>query len=294
MKRKLFVVSMLMVLVGVTWAWGAAVDTEISYKKKTSIAGPVKRLFRFSLWDALTAGNMIWSEEKQVTVNASGVILTLLGDTIPLNPASFSQQLWVQVDRVKAGPIYTPIGVRDKLAVVPFALNSLSSGVGGGLNPLFEPMTNVPEAAFTAQGWTECYSDLYNNFGTLLSTILSACNKSNLMLACRPVGSDTFTVAAFANRNDILTDTGAADNNITHIANGAGWYYNANYSWGFAKAGDSVDKNECDFVPTDNLDKRLCWHTLGGGGSISGGYRCGATADLNDSTTWERIILHHD
>jgi hypothetical protein len=170
----------------------------------------------------------------------------------------------------------------------------ISQGPPSGLYALFEPMTNVPEATFTSQGWTACYSDLYNNAGTPLSTILSACNKSNLMLACRPVGSATFTVAAFANRNDILTDTGAADNNVTHIANGAGWYYNADYSWGFAKAGDSVDKLECDFLPPDNLDKRLCWHTLGGGGSISGGYRCGATVDLNDSTDWERIILHHD
>jgi hypothetical protein len=287
MKMKLFMVSILMVLVGVGSSWAADVDMEISYKKKTSIVGPVKKLFRFSLWDAVTAGNMVWSEEKQVTVNASGVILTFLGDETPLNPNDFLQQLWVQVDTVKAGPIYKQTGLRDKLAVVPYAMQSFS-----GLNPLFEPMTNVPEAFITAQGWTVCYSDLYNNTGTLLSTILSACNKSNLMLACRPVGSDNFTVASFANRNDVLTDTGAADNDITHIANGAGWYYNSGWSWGFAKAGDPVDKNSCDFNPSGNLDKRLCWHT--GAGNIEGGYRCGTTTDLNGSTTWERIILHHD
>jgi hypothetical protein len=111
------------------------------------------------------------------------------------------------------------------------------------------------------------------------------------MLACRPVGSANFTVAAFANRNDVLTDTGDTDNDITHVANGEGWYYNSNYSWGFAKAGDGVDKNSCDYLPVGNLDKRLCFHTVDG--HIDGGYRCGTTVDLNGSTTWERVILHH-
>jgi hypothetical protein len=124
MERKLFLASMLILLVGATWTWGANIDTELAYKKKTSIAGPVTKLFRFSLWDAETAGNMVWSEEKKAKVNASGVISTFLGDTVPLDPGVFSQQLWVQVDKVKAGSIYTPVGLRDKLGVVPYALSS--------------------------------------------------------------------------------------------------------------------------------------------------------------------------
>ncbi len=287
MIRKLFAFSILMVFVGSTVAWGADIDQEIAYKKKTSITGPVTKLFRFSLWDAATDGNMVWSEEKQAKVNSSGIISTFLGDAVPLNPGDFLQQLWVQVDRVKAGPTYTLVGLRDKLTMSPYAMQGLGMS---GLNPLFEPMTNVPEAFITAQGWTVCYSDLYNNTGTPLSTILSTCNKSNLMLACRPVGSDTFTVAAFANRNDILTDTGADNNGVIHVANGEGWYYNANYSWGFAKAGDYVGKTACDSSSV-NPDKRLCWHTQGG--SIDEGWRCGETQGLNGSTAWERIILHH-
>jgi hypothetical protein len=285
MKKKLFLVVVLMVLIGVTWAWGADIEQEIAYKKKTSIAGPVQKLFRFSLWDAATVGNMVWSEEKQAKVNSSGVISTLLGDTVPLNPDDFLQQLWVQVDRVKAGPTYTPVGVRDKLTMSPYAMQGLGMN---GLNPLFEPMTNVPEVFITAQGWEICYSDLYSDTGTPLDTILSACNKSNLMLACRPVGSDTFTVAAFANKNDVLRDTGE-NTNVTHIANGEGWYYNSNYSWGFAKAGDSVIKNNCD-SQFGNDDKRLCWHTEGG--NIIAGWRCGEARFAGSG--WERIILQHD
>jgi hypothetical protein len=196
----------------------------------------------------------------------------------------------VQVDNVKAGPTYVTIGSRDKFGVVPYAMHSLSSGVGGGLNPLFEPMVNVPESAFTDQDWIVCYSDLYSNTGTPLSTILSTCDKPNLMLACRPVGSSTFTVADFANRNDVLTDTGV-NAGTTNRENGAGWYYNANWSWGFAKSGDSVAKSSCD-VSSGNADKRLCWHT--GGGNINGGWRCGEATGLNSSTDWERVILHHD
>jgi hypothetical protein len=293
MRRKLFVFSILMVFVGAAVAWGADIEQEIAYKKKTSIAGPVQKLFRFSLWDAATVGNMVWSEEKQAKVNSSGVISTFLGDTVPLNPGDFLEQLWVQVDRVKAGPTYTPVGLRDKLTMSPYAMQGLGMN---GLNPLFEPMTNVPEVFITAQGWEVCYSDLYNNSTTPLSTIFSQCTKSNLMLACRPVGSANFTVAAFANRNDVLTDTGPpSDNiNITHVANGEGWYYNSNSDfggWGYAKAGDPVAKTQCDTRSTENADKRLCWHTFNG--NLSYGYRCGTTTGLNGSTTWERVILHH-
>lgn len=154
-----------------------------------------------------------------------------------------------------------------------------------------EPMTFVPEANFTAQGWTECYSGLYNQ-GASLSTILSQCNKNYLMLACRPVGSATFTVAAFANRNDVLTDTGDGDPSTTRVANGAGWYYNGDWSWGFARAGDPVNKAACDTLTAPNPELRLSWYTFEN--SLGYGCRCGAATDLNLDGTWERVILHHD
>ncbi|MGZ6207848.1 MAG: hypothetical protein ACXWMS_09855 [Syntrophales bacterium] len=153
-----------------------------------------------------------------------------------------------------------------------------------------EPMTSVPEANLTAEGWTECYSDLYTDAAPL-STILSQCNKNYLMLACRPVGSATFTVAAFANRSDVLTDTGE-DYTSAHIANGAGWYYNSDWSWGFAKAGDPVYKAACDTLSTPNPELRLSWYTYES--YLGNGCRCGVATNLNSDSTWQRVILHHD
>ena len=43
------------------------------------------------------------------------------------------------------------------------------------------------------------------------------------------------TVAAHAPRTDVLFDTGTG--NVPHDANGVGWYYNGNWSWGFAPQG---------------------------------------------------------
>ena len=171
----------------------------------------------------------------------------------------------------------------------------VAMGPPSGLHALFEPMTNVSEDAFTAQGWTECYSDLYSDYGTPLATIFTQCNKKYLMLACRPVGSTTFTVASYANRNDMLTDTGVGDNDVTHIANGAGWYYNSNSSygaWGFVEAGDPVNKFYCDTQSEPNPEMRLCWHTYNGG--LYYGFSCGTATWLNSDSNWERMILHHD
>jgi hypothetical protein len=68
---------------------------------------------------------MVWSEEK--TINLTGTaIKTLLGDTATLDGVNFSQQLWVQVDKVKAGPVYKVIGTRDKLLPVPYAISETS------------------------------------------------------------------------------------------------------------------------------------------------------------------------
>ncbi len=150
-------------------------------------------------------------------------------------------------------------------------------------------MANIPVADL--HGWTQCYSDNYAISGMPLSTILGTCNKAKLMLACRPVGSSTLTVAAWANRGDVTFDTGAARNGVTHSANGVGWYFNNNWSWGFAPMGIPVDKYSCDVDATAG-GLKLCWHT--GNASINGGYRCGVTMGLNGSTAYERLIFHAD
>ncbi len=150
--------------------------------------------------------------------------------------------------------------------------------------------TNVPVASLV--GWTQCYIDTYSNGSTPLATILAACNKPNLLMGCRPTGSPTLSVAAHAPRVDVIFDTGTG--NVLHNANGVGWYYNSNWSWGFAPQGDNVNRNSCDVVGAfgdgaPDPDKRICWHT--GGGFINNGWRCGANYSIGD-TSYERIVYH--
>lgn len=155
------------------------------------------------------------------------------------------------------------------------------------------PQTDVPEAVVTGGGWTECYIDTYDNFMNA-EEVLEQCPGSLLMLACRPTGSGTLTLLAQGNRSDVTFDTGE-NLDETHIANGVGWYFNISgfgendegqNAWGFVRAGDSVNKNNCDTDTSGANDERLCWHIQG----TDGGYRCGATDDLNSSESFERIV----
>jgi hypothetical protein len=142
----------------------------------------------------------------------------------------------------------------------------------------------------TLVGWTECYRDLYSNTTTTLAaTIQSMCTKANLVVACRAKDATVLDVAATAPRADVFFDTGTT--NTTHIANGVGWYFNGNWSMGYAPAGDGVNRNQCDTLTTPDTGLRLCWHTLNTNGS---GYRCGAAVALNGSSAYERLVYHAD
>ena len=96
------------------------------------------------------------------------------------------------------------------------------------------------------------------------------------------------TLLAQGNRSDVTFDTGD-NSDVLHVANGVGWYFNTpgTDSWGFVRAGDIVLKANCDVDTSGANDERLCWHLLPDGG---GGFRCGATEDLNSSVDFERIV----
>ncbi|HVY56045.1 MAG TPA: IPTL-CTERM sorting domain-containing protein [Thermodesulfobacteriota bacterium] len=167
--------------------------------------------------------------------------------------------------------------------VLSFAFLSNEAGAQPVYAP-FGPQTNVPIQTVTGGGWTECYRDTYNiqiNPGT----VLSQCTGNLLILSCLPTGSDTLTLLAAGERTDVTFDTGDNED-VTHIANGVGWYFNNTglQSWGFVKAGDSVDKDNCDVDTSGANDERLCWHLN------VGGYRCGETMELNSSSSFERIV----
>ena len=145
------------------------------------------------------------------------------------------------------------------------------------------PQVNFPEASLS--GWTVCWSGNYDAAVPVVD-IIAGCTRTNLMLACRPIGSPDFALLAHAPREAVLTDTGTT--NTPTDANGTGWYFNDSYSWGFAKQGDLLERNSCD-TGDINPEQRLCWHTAAG--STSTGYRCGTNL-LNNDPTWERVVLH--
>jgi hypothetical protein len=149
---------------------------------------------------------------------------------------------------------------------------------------------NVDPAALI--GWQPCWSGLYGESSPLVSTVLQQCSKAKLLMACRPVGAPTFTLLAMAPRADVLFDCGM-DATCAHPSNGVGWYFSDDYSWGFAPAGEAVNRNSCDYNDGSQTvaGLRLCWHTAGS--SMNGGYRCGAN-ELNGDFGWERAVYQAD
>jgi hypothetical protein len=132
----------------------------------------------------------------------------------------------------------------------------------------YGPRTDVPKDDLV--GWAECFSGSYA--GTeALGGVLAACDGPFLMMAAGPTGSPVLTVLAAAPRADVIFNT--AQSNTPHDANGTGWYFSADWSWGFAKAGDAIFRNACD-VNSTNAELRLCWHTQVGNFIL--GFRAGA------------------
>jgi hypothetical protein len=160
-----------------------------------------------------------------------------------------------------------------------------SGGSGSGLARFSGVQVNTPISALT--GWTMCYSDTFANGSTSLATILAACSKANLLLACRVTGSPTLATFAHAPRADVIFDTGTGANS-THSANDVAWYYNGSWSWGYLPSGQTANRNSCDVGATGATD-RLCFHT--GSGLINAGWRCGSATGLF-SGSYERLIFH--
>jgi hypothetical protein len=178
-----------------------------------------------------------------------------------------------------------------------------TSGVGacetdGALSCPAEPVTGLrlegvqralPEDALLRGGFEPCWSGLYHEprRDESIADILEACDGPVLAMACRPVGSETLTVAAMGARSAVLLDTGdARDPDNTH--NGVRWYFDESWSWGFAPAGVPLFRLTCDTALEDAAG-RMCWHTAGGG--VDGGLRCGE-ATPNADAPYERLIYH--
>jgi hypothetical protein len=131
--------------------------------------------------------------------------------------------------------------------------------------------------------WTQCYVGNYGESSlpsTDLTTILTACNRTKLMMGCRPMGASSLQLAAMGSRSDVLNPSCGDQQNCTNEGNGVGWYFSNDQSWGFAPAGQSVSRNSCDTNGFGDASGpfRMCWHTYANN-SLQTGYRCGNDMD---------------
>ncbi len=110
------------------------------------------------------------------------------------------------------------------------------------------------------------------------------------MLGCRQVGADNFTVLAMGENLEVFKNVGDGSR-AYNDHNEVRFYYSEGASFGFAKVGDSINRNSCD-IESNNPESRLCFHTSGG--NMNGGWRCGSTIRLNGSSSWERYIFTRD
>lgn len=147
--------------------------------------------------------------------------------------------------------------------------------------------TNLPVASL--QGWSQCYSALYSAQDAHPESMVAACTGNKIMLACRRVGSDTLSLAAYANREDVFLNTGD-NNDYVHRANGVDWYFSYNWSMGFVPAGAGVHRNSGD-VSSSSPEQRLSWHTKD---YYTAGWRCGNALNLNRDSNWEKLIYQAD
>merc|ERR1712096_239206 len=138
----------------------------------------------------------------------------------------------------------------------------------------YGPQVNISTDVVLLGGWSECFVSPYSDHtGFRLTEIINQlCTEDYLMMACRKTGSSTIQLLAWAHREDVLFNTGIQD--ITHNAQGAGWYYYNQWSWGFVIEGEDVHRDYCDYHG-DVGYTRLCWDTF-----KYGGWRCGEDEGL--------------
>jgi hypothetical protein len=157
----------------------------------------------------------------------------------------------------------------------------------------FGPQHLVPLAVITGGGWTQCYSDFFGApIGNDAEAILTPCTGDNILIGGRAHNSDVILLLAAAPLADATFNTGAANNGVTHTANGSEWYFASGWSWGFLELGGVPNKVPCDGFRVD--EDAFCLHTL----DFVGGYRIGDYGDTvcqfclnNDFSDFDKIAF---
>ncbi|HEY5999197.1 MAG TPA: hypothetical protein VI078_07835 [bacterium] len=123
--RKVLTAAVAALAIGSAWspAWAVPVLKVIAYRRVTTLAYPAAYRFRFSLWDAESAGTRVFAETKRIPlVNAA--VATRLGDTRAngLDGLDFSQQYWIETEVYDAGRLrFVSLGRRTLLRAAAYS-----------------------------------------------------------------------------------------------------------------------------------------------------------------------------
>lgn len=149
----------------------------------------------------------------------------------------------------------------------------LPSGPQGGVN-----LSTVLDG-----GWTLCYSGLMKTaIGDEAEFVKQSCQGEYLMMAGREKDASRLLALAATSYSDAFLRTGRDSD--THVSNGAQWWYEPDWSWGFAGLQDLVVNFECN---TRASALGMCLHTMGD----VGGYRINNLVGLNDSADYEKLFF---
>ena len=165
------------------------------------------------------------------------------------------------------------------------------------------PQMNVPKDTLTSGGWTQCHTELYSNAldDDQVDVIQEKCSAAKTFMACKEVGSDILTLAAWANTATVFAVT---ENNAfcgascqSQVEAGSRWYRTP-AAWGFAAADNSLFLFSADITTPGQGGTggtRLS-HFVSNPSNPFGGYRCGETRNLWGSSDggddWERVFFH--
>jgi hypothetical protein len=284
MKRRTWVsilaaAAILLLIQGEPWA--DPVIKEIYYQKKTTLSYPATRTFRFSLWLTETDTDpsyMVWSEPKQVKMT-NAYVKTYLGDTTLFDtvPVDFSQQYWVQVDRWNAKKsTWVPVGSRDRLGVVPYALYSETSSGGGGGG-----ITEVTAGSGLTGGGTTGIVNLDVGAGTGITV---GANDINVNFS----GTGTANTASRSDHNhdatyvkkagDTMSGTlviNTVDNNALYAAATGSGFAVTGYTTGTGNAGlfqinNPSNSNSGVYSSTNGIGNAVSATTTGSGSAVYG------------------------
>jgi hypothetical protein len=169
---------------------------------------------------------------------------------------------------------------------------------------------DVPTSALL--GWTRCFLDTYDDSAYAITQMQADCNGSEILMGCGqydPMSGDvaTLQLAAMARTSDVLTS--CSDTSVCGCfydpsqppcvppqKNGVGFYFLPGAAWGFARGGDQIWLNICDFVDYQAFDAtspfRMCVHADSIAADMvtktfDAGFRCGQAEPFDN--TYARV-----